>query len=131
MLGNGMIDAIIHNYVDNFNNFGFFFRIMIILGSVTIVFGIFCFFLLVDNPTSKSLRLTPDEKEAVALRTLDNSTIVTKEVKYHHMIEALKEPRFYCFIFASLLFNLQNGALNTFSSIITAGFGFSVSVQCI
>ncbi|KAI7894135.1 major facilitator superfamily domain-containing protein [Mucor mucedo] len=99
--------------------------IMIILGSVTMAFGIGCFFLLADNPKSKLLHLTEDERKLVALRTIDNSTIVTKEIKYHHMIEALKEPRFYCFIFASLLYNLQNGALGIFSSVITAGFGFS------
>jgi ACS family allantoate permease-like MFS transporter len=100
---------------------------MIILGGITIIFGICCFFLLVDNPQSKFLRLTPDEKRVVELRTIDNNTVISKQIKYHHMIEALKEPRYYCFIFASLLFNLQNGALGTFSSIITVGFGFSVS----
>lgn len=100
--------------------------IMIILGAVTIVFGLFCFFLLVDNPKSKFLRLTPAQKKVAELRTIDNATIITKEIKWHHMVESLKEPRYYCFIFASLLFNLQNGALNTFSAIITAGFGFSV-----
>lgn len=100
---------------------------MIILGAATMAFGIFCFFLLVDNPRSKFLRLSPDELKVVELRIIDNSTVVTKEIKFHHMLEALKEPRYYCFIFASLLYNLQNGALNTFSSIITAGFGFSVS----
>jgi ACS family allantoate permease-like MFS transporter len=102
---------------------------MIILGSVTIVFGVFCFFLLVDSPTSKFLRLTPEQEQVVKLRTIDNATVITNEIKYHQMIEALKEPRFYCFIFASLLFNLQNGALSTFSSIITAGFGFSVRIE--
>ncbi|KAI9263868.1 major facilitator superfamily domain-containing protein [Helicostylum pulchrum] len=99
--------------------------IMIILGAATMAFGIFCFFLLVDNPRSKFLRLSPDELKVVELRIIDNSTVITKEIKFHHMLEALKEPRYYCFIFASLLYNLQNGALNTFSSIITAGFGFS------
>ncbi|GAN07299.1 MFS allantoate transporter protein [Mucor ambiguus] len=99
--------------------------IMIILGAVTVVFGLFCFFLLVDNPKSKFLKLTTDEKKVAELRTIDNATIITKEIKWHHMVESLKEPRYYCFIFASLLFNLQNGALNTFSAIITAGFGFS------
>lgn len=129
MLGSGM-----HSLIDEKKSIqllitnSFPFRIMIILGSVTIVFGILCFFLLVDNPNSKFLSLTPDEKKAVAARTLDNSTIITKEWKMSHVSEALREPRFYCFIFASLLYNLQNGALNTFSSIITAGFGFSVSL---
>lgn len=100
---------------------------MIILGAITVLFGVICFFFLVDNPNSKYLRLTPAEKRVVELRTIDNNTVITKKIKYHHMLEALKEPRYYCFIFASLLFNLQNGALNTFSSIITKGFGFSVS----
>ena len=104
---------------------------MIILGAATIIFGVACFFMLVDNPNSPRLRLTPEEKRAVQLRTMDNNTIITKEIKTHHMLEALKEPRYYCFIVVSLLFNLQNGALNTFSSIITKGFGFSVSfVHC-
>lgn len=102
---------------------------MIILGSVTIAFGIGCFFLLADNPKSKLLRLTENERKMVELRTIDNSTIVTKDIKIHHMFEALKEPRYYCFVFASLLFNLQNGALGIFSSVITAGFGFSVSAN--
>ena len=57
----------------------------------------------------------------------DNAVVRTKEIKFAHMIEALKEPRFYCFFFTSLLVNFQNGAMNTFSSIITKGFGFSVS----
>lgn len=102
---------------------------MIILGAVTIAFGACCFFLLVDSPSSKFLRVTPEEREVMKLRTLDNATVVTREVKFSHIIEAIKEPRFYCFIFASLLFNLQNGALNTFQSIITAGFGFSVRIN--
>jgi ACS family allantoate permease-like MFS transporter len=102
---------------------------MILLGSVTVVFGVCCFFLLVDHPTSKYLRLTPEQEQVVKIRTIDNSTVITKEIKYSQMIEALKEPRFYCFIFASLLFNLQNGALTIFSSIITAGFGFDVCID--
>lgn len=104
-------------------------RIMIILGGITFLFGIIFFLFLVDSPTSKFLRLTPEEEQVVKHRTIDNSTVITKEIKYHQMIEALKEPRFYCFIFFSLLINLQNGALNTFSAIITTGFGFSVCIE--
>jgi ACS family allantoate permease-like MFS transporter len=99
---------------------------MIILGSVTVVFGFFCFFLLVDDPKSKMLRLTPEEEKAVDNRKLDNAVVITRDFKFSHIVESLKEPRYYCFIFTSLLFNLQNGALGTFQSIITAGFGFSV-----
>lgn len=101
---------------------------MVILGAVTIAFGFICFFCLVDNPRSRFLRLTDEQKQIVEERLRDNAVVKSKEVKYYQIYEALKEPRYYCFIFASLLINLQNGALNTFSSIITQGFGFSVSV---
>ncbi|KAL0094883.1 major facilitator superfamily domain-containing protein [Phycomyces blakesleeanus] len=99
--------------------------IMIILGSVTILFGVICFFCLIDNPRSRFLRLTPEQKEVVDARLRDNSVVRTTEIKYSHMLESLREPRFYCFILSSLLINFQNGALSTFSAIITAGFGFS------
>ncbi|KAI9026456.1 major facilitator superfamily domain-containing protein [Phycomyces nitens] len=99
--------------------------IMIILGSVTILFGLICFFFLIDNPKSRFLRLTPEQDDIVNARLRDNSVVRTTEIKYSHMLESLREPRFYCFVISSLLIDFQNGALGTFSSIITAGFGFS------
>ncbi|KAG2226507.1 hypothetical protein INT45_014251 [Circinella minor] len=99
--------------------------IMIILGVVTIAFGLICFFCLVDNPRSRFLRLDAEQEKLVSLRLQDNAVVRTKEIKVSHMWEALCEPRFYCMVFASLLVNFQNGAMNTFSAIITKGFGFS------
>lgn len=101
-------------------------RLMLILGVITVAFGIILFFFLVDDPRSKFLRLTPEQREIVEERIRDHAVVITREIKYYQIIEDLKEPRFYCFIFSSMLINFQNGALNTFSSIITAGFGFSV-----
>lgn len=99
---------------------------MLILGVITVAFGIILFVFLVDDPRSKFLRLTPEQREIVEERIRDNAVVITREIKYHQILESLKEPRYYCFIFASMLINFQNGALNTFQSIITAGFGFSV-----
>ncbi|CDH61084.1 mfs allantoate transporter [Lichtheimia corymbifera JMRC:FSU:9682] len=99
--------------------------LMLILGIVTIACGFIFFFFLVDNPRSRLLRLTPEQLAAVEERIKDNAVVITKEIKYHQIIEAIKEPRLYCFAFASMLINFQNGALNTFSSIITQGFGFA------
>ncbi|KAI9497339.1 major facilitator superfamily domain-containing protein [Zychaea mexicana] len=99
--------------------------IMIILGAVTIAFGLICFFCLIDNPRSRFLRLDSEQERIVDYRLQDNAVVRTKQIKVHHMWEAVREPRFYCLVFASLLVNFQNGAMNTFSSIITKGFGFS------
>ncbi|OAD73012.1 hypothetical protein PHYBLDRAFT_20510 [Phycomyces blakesleeanus NRRL 1555(-)] len=99
--------------------------IMIILGCITTLFGVVFFVCLVDSPTSRFLRLTPEQEDIVKARTLDNAVVYTKEIKKAHIIESLKEPRFWLLAFASLLINLQNGALTTFNSIITVSFGFS------
>lgn len=105
--------------------------IMIILGAITIVFGLFSFFFMVDNPKAKVLRLSPEEEKIVELRMKDNAVVRSKEIKWSHVYEALKEPRFYAFCVAGLLINLQNSALNTFSAIITKGFGFTVSIYLV
>lgn len=101
--------------------------IMIILGAVTMAFGILCFFFMLDNPKDKVLKLSPEEEKIVDKRTADNAVIKTKEFKMSHVYESLKEGRYYAFNFISLLINLQNSALGTFNTTITAGFGFSVS----
>ncbi|KAI8339466.1 major facilitator superfamily domain-containing protein [Chlamydoabsidia padenii] len=98
--------------------------VMIILGVVTIVFGIFCFFLLIGDPSHPFISRTPEIKAIVAERTRDNAVARTREIKVSHMIESVKELRFWCFIFASMLLNMQNGALGTFSTLITSSFGF-------
>lgn len=100
--------------------------IMIILGAITIVFGILSFFLMVDDPKARVLRLTPEEEKIVEARTADNAVVKIKEIKFSHIIESLKEPRFYIYCLASMLINFQNSALNNFSSLITQGFGFTV-----
>lgn len=100
--------------------------IMIILGAITIVFGIISFFFMVDSPKSSMLRLTPEEERIVEERTLDNAVVKIKEIKMSHIIESLKEPRFYIYCLASMLINFQNSALNNFSALITQGFGFTV-----
>ncbi|KAI9281154.1 major facilitator superfamily domain-containing protein [Sporodiniella umbellata] len=99
--------------------------VMIILGIVTIVFGIVCFFFMVDNPKDRVLRLTEEEEKIVEARTLDNAVVRVREFKWSHIYESIKEPRYYAFNIIALLINFQNSALSTFSTTITSGFGFS------
>lgn len=101
--------------------------IMIILGAVTIVFGVFSFFFMVDSPKAKVLKLSPEEDAVVDKRMRDNAVVKNKTINKSHIWESLKEPRFYVFCLCAMLINFQNSALGTFSSIITKGFGFNVS----
>lgn len=101
--------------------------IMIILGAVTILFGLVSFFLMVDDPKAKVLRLTPEEEKIVEARQRDNAVVRNREIKVKHIWESLKEPRFYIFCLASMLINFQNSALSNYSAFIAQGFGFDVS----
>ncbi|CEG64648.1 hypothetical protein RMATCC62417_01584 [Rhizopus microsporus] len=99
--------------------------IMIILGAITMAFGVACFFFMVDSPKSKVLRLSAEEERIVEERTEDNAVVRTRNFKISHIYESLKEPRYYCLLICSLLITLQNSALGSFNTTITAGFGFS------
>ena len=101
---------------------------MIILGSVTCLVGIVVFFMLIDEPYSPRLHLTEDEKLIVADRLADNGVYRTTEFKREQVIEALKDRKTWIFFLCALLNNMTNGALTTFSTLITQGFGFSVSL---
>ncbi|KAI7872140.1 major facilitator superfamily domain-containing protein [Spinellus fusiger] len=98
---------------------------MLILGLVTIVVGVICFFFLIDDPRSLRWHYNAEEQLMVEERIRDNAVMRTSYVNHDQIREALREPRFWCFCFASLFLNLQNGAMTSYSAAITAGFGFS------
>lgn len=100
---------------------------MIFWGCITSGFGILLFLFLADQPKSRWFRLTSEQEKIVDERVLDNSVIRNTKVKSDQIIEALREPRLYACILISLLQNLQNGALQTFTSQIIHSMGFSVS----
>lgn len=100
---------------------------MIILGSVTILMGIFTFFFLIDNPKSKALNLNAEQEILVEDRTRDNAVVRTTTVNKGQIKEALFELRFWCFCFACLLINLQNGAMTIYNAQLIQDFGFTVS----
>lgn len=101
--------------------------IMVILGAVTMFMGVFSFFFLIDNPKSRALRLNAEQEILVEERTRDNAVVRTTTIKHEHIREALGELRLWCFCFAGLFINLQNGAMTNYNAQITNDFGFDVS----
>lgn len=97
----------------------------LIYGMITMAFSFVYFFFLPDRSTSRWFNLTEEEKLIVEQRTRDNAVVRVRKVKYEQFWESLKEPRFYCYCFISLLVNLQNGALTAFSGIIAKQMGFT------
>ncbi|KAI8357357.1 major facilitator superfamily domain-containing protein [Choanephora cucurbitarum] len=98
--------------------------VMILLGGVTILVGVIAFFFLIDSPKARALQLNAEQEMLVEERTRDNATVRTTEIKSEQIWEALKEVRFWCFCFACLFINLQNGAMTTYNAQIASSFGF-------
>lgn len=72
-------------------------------------------------------RLTEEEKKIVQERTKDNAVVKMYQVKLKHVWEALAEPRLWLLCLSTLCNNLHTGGLVVFSTILTKGFGFTVS----
>lgn len=122
--GNGNLSFVLDVNVKY--NLILYFRLMIILGGVTVLWGILVLLFMADNPKAKILNLTPAQEKIVDLRMRDSAVVVTKKIDYGQIKECLMESRYYFYIISTIFTNLQTGTLQTFSSTIIANFGYSV-----
>lgn len=99
---------------------------MIILGSVTSLLGIFVFIFLIDDPRSPKLHLTENEAIIMEERLKDTGIKRSNKIEWGQVRECFKDPKTYAWFLISMLVNISNGALTTFSGLITVGLGFSV-----
>ncbi|SAM03743.1 hypothetical protein [Absidia glauca] len=97
----------------------------LIFGICTTVLGVIVFFLLIDTPTSKLLRLTETEQAIVKKRTEDNKVIKSKTIKKEQIWEAFKEARFWCLNLAVLFNAMENGGMLSYAVILVQGLGFN------
>ncbi|KAJ5979818.1 hypothetical protein N7481_007116 [Penicillium waksmanii] len=100
--------------------------LFLILGAVTSCYSIVLFFFLPDA-VDKAVFLTENERAIAVQRTITNKTGILDngKFKWSQAVQALKDPQAWCLILNSLTSNLCNGGITTFTSIITAGFGFT------
>ncbi|KOS17304.1 Thiamine pathway transporter THI73 [Escovopsis weberi] len=103
-------------------------RIMfILLGSVTVVFGIWAIFFLPDSPMKASW-LSDDEKVALLKHVSVNQTgVQSREFRPKEIIEALLDPQIYLLVLSVLLVNLSRqpcGVVTTYSATLIRSMGY-------
>ncbi|KAJ5241787.1 uncharacterized protein N7469_000114 [Penicillium citrinum] len=100
--------------------------LFLILGAFTSAYAIVLFYFLPDA-VDKTVFLTENERAIAIQRTIKNKTGVLDngKFKWSQAVQALKDPQMWCLVLNSLTSNLCNGGITTFTSIITAGFGFT------
>ncbi|KEF57582.1 uncharacterized protein A1O9_05500 [Exophiala aquamarina CBS 119918] len=99
--------------------------IYVILGSVTVGFGIFTGLIFPANPM-KAWFLTAREKEIAVRRLAQNNTgIQTRKFKWRQVKEAFTDPQLYIFGVYSFTFAFVNNAIGTFGGFLVSSFGYS------
>jgi MFS family permease len=106
--------------------------LFLLFGIVTIVFGIFVWFYLPDNVTTAWF-LTEEEKILVIQHIRSNQTgIENKQFKKSQIRELFLEDKLtWLIFFFTITSQLVTGALGTFSTSITATFGFTSKVSAL
>ncbi|EXJ89436.1 hypothetical protein A1O3_02503 [Capronia epimyces CBS 606.96] len=102
--------------------------IFLIYGSITIGAGILVFFALPDSP-KKAWFFNAEERKLVVVRLAENQTGVESRKKFRtaHIIEALKDPKYWLIIACSFGYAITNAGITNFNPLIISGYGFSKS----
>ena len=99
--------------------------LFLILGLLTIVTGIYCFWRLPDNQANAHF-LSTRERQIAVERIRDNFQGIGSRVwKWYQFREAFKDPRTYLYVLFSLLMNTPNGGITTFGALVVSSFGFN------
>ena len=99
----------------------------LLTGTINILWSIFLYFTLPDNPMNARF-LTEEEKYYATNRLAQNRTGVATEDavwKWDQALEALLDIKVWLVFFFNIAINVPNGGLVTFGSIIIKGLGFS------
>ncbi|KAH3674680.1 hypothetical protein WICMUC_003096 [Wickerhamomyces mucosus] len=104
--------------------------LFLVLGCITVVFGIFVWLYLPDNVTNAWF-LTDEEKTIVIENVRSNQTGVENKIfKKHQIKELLFHDKFtWLLVFTTIVSQMITGALGTFSVSVTATFGFNNKIS--
>lgn len=106
----------------------FFYRVYILEGLMTIVWGIVVFLVLPDYPKSprSSRWLTPREQEYLELRLSDNAPKTSDPAfSKSEVMACLKDPRTYTFMISQFMTNFAGYGLSWQLPTITTNLGFA------
>ncbi|KAH7152647.1 MFS general substrate transporter [Dactylonectria macrodidyma] len=96
----------------------------IILGAVTIVWGVIIALVLPNNPVEARFLSMEDKILAVERMRAGQTGIENSQFKPHQVKEALKDFKTWTFVIIAFTCQLVNGAVSGFGVVIISSFGF-------
>lgn len=97
----------------------------LILGAITVAWGVIMFFILPSNPQSAKFLNETERKVADARIRLEQVTEETRKIKMYQIVEALKDPKTWITVASVYCIHFINGVCSGFGSIIVKSFGYS------
>ncbi|KID73647.1 uncharacterized protein G6M90_00g002380 [Metarhizium brunneum] len=99
--------------------------VFLTFGAATVAWSVGIYFLLPDTPMEARF-LSRQDREKAVLRVKENMTgIKSDKIKWGQVKEALLDAKTWLIVALLLASCIPNGAVTTFSAIVTEGFGFS------
>lgn len=100
-------------------------RVMfVVLGCMTVVFGLCTFFFLPDTPM-KARWLSNTEKVALLKHVSVNQTgIESRKFRLKEIVEALTDPQIYLLILSVVLLSVSSGVVTTYSATLIKNLGY-------
>jgi sugar phosphate permease len=97
----------------------------IILGAITVAWGLVVLYLLPDNPVQARFLSHMEKTIAVERMRRGQTGIENNHFKGYQMKEALLDLKTWLLVVMTLSIQMVNGAVSGFGSIIVSSFGFS------
>ncbi|KAK7203704.1 major facilitator superfamily domain-containing protein [Myxozyma melibiosi] len=96
----------------------------ILLGCVTCCWAVFIGWWMPDSPM-RAKCFTEEERMLMVERVRANKTgLQNKKFKKAHLIELIKDPQIWCYLFVEVIIQIPSGGLGSFSTLIIKGIGF-------
>ncbi|KAL1897841.1 hypothetical protein Sste5346_003693 [Sporothrix stenoceras] len=97
----------------------------IILGSITCVWAIFVSWWMPDSPMRAKCWAKEDRLLMIERVRANQTGIQNRKLKRSHVMEAIKDPQVWCYVFIQVIIQIPTGGLGSFSTIIISNFGFT------
>ncbi|CAI7658586.1 unnamed protein product [Penicillium bialowiezense] len=99
--------------------------LFILLGSITCVWSGFVAWWMPDSPMRAKCFSESDRVLMIERVRANQTGIQNRSFKKAHVIEALKDPQVWLYVFIQIVIQIPTGGLGSFSTILIKNFGFT------
>ncbi|KAK0105914.1 hypothetical protein ONS95_004427 [Cadophora gregata] len=98
--------------------------IFLYCGGLTLVFSAIAFWLFPDSPMEAKFWKEGERDIAIERLRANQMGIISRKWRWDHVVEALLDPKSWCWFFLVMAISIPSGGIGTFGPLIVQSFGF-------